>query len=227
MNKTYLLAILFSASLIAQNNDPEELIRLVKNNFQTITDYSVDVTVSIDITILKAPTTKAKVYFKQPNKVKIESEGFALIPKQGLNFFLTELLESDYSPIYIRSDKFENFQVEVIKVIPMSDTTDIILTTLWIDPLIKVIRKIEMNTKSVGLIEVQLRYNDAIERVLPSDAIFTFQTNEDKSDSRNEDQNQSGKKLSKSKISGTVKLEYSNYIVNQGIDDSFFEQEKK
>ena len=224
MKKTVFIILCFTA-LNAQSNNPEELIRLVKNNFQNINDYSVDVSIDVDITILKAPTTNAKIYFKQPNKVKIESDGFALIPKQGLNFFPTELLESDYSPIYIRSDKFENFQVEIIKIIPMSDTTDIILTTLWIDPLIKVIRKIEMSTKSIGLIEVQLRYNDVVERVLPSEAKFIFQAGND--DMKEEYKSDLKKNISSKKISGTVNLRYSNYFVNQGIDDSFFNEKMK
>lgn len=225
MKKIIIIFLFCFLAVSGQETNPNRLIQLVKDNFLTIEDYSVDVTISVDISILKAPTTNAKIFFKQPNKVKIKSDGFAIIPKQGLNFFPTELLESDYTALYIKSDVFNNFQVDVIKVVPMSDTSDIILTTLWIDPLIKVIRKIEMNTKSIGMVDVELRYNDPIERVLPSEAKFTFQTGKSNSDSPDEPKDKKRKGFSSQKISGTAIIKYSNYKINQGISDSIFEKE--
>ena len=82
-----LAALLFFASvIIGQAKDPDTLVAMVKNEFDKIEDYEVDVVIKIDINFLKVPESKAKIFFKKPDKVRLKSEGFALLPKEGLNF---------------------------------------------------------------------------------------------------------------------------------------------
>ncbi|MEI6501791.1 MAG: hypothetical protein WCP21_12290, partial [Armatimonadota bacterium] len=50
----------------------------------TIKDYSADVNVTVDMPNVKMPERRAKVYFKRPDKVAIDSKGIVMIPKKAL-----------------------------------------------------------------------------------------------------------------------------------------------
>ncbi len=217
-----ILLILFSTTLTAQVHNPNELLKTIQTNFNKIKDYSADIEINIDVNFVDAPNSKAKLYFKQPNKVKIESDGFAIIPKQGLTFSPSELLTNSYSAIYIKAEIIDSFMVDVIKVIPLEDSSNILLSTLWVDPLYNVIRRIESVTKKMGTITIHLEYGSKTTSTLPSIAKFFFNATNSghgtmfKSSKKNESNKKNGN------LSGTVIVKYSNYLINQNLSDSFF-----
>ncbi len=227
LNKTLttLFVLFLSTTLFAQDRNPKELLDIIQSDFEKIKDYSVDIEIIIDMDFVDAPNSNAKLFFKQPDKVKIESEGFAIIPKQGLTFSPSELLTDSYSAIYIKSEILDSFMVDIIKVIPLEDSSDILLSTLWVDPLYSVIRKIESVTKKMGTITIYLEYGDKVTPSLPSTAKFFFNTTKSGHGTmfKNNDKSESNKE--KGKLSGSVIIKYSNYLLNQNLDDSFFIEE--
>ena len=70
---------------------------------------------------LKVPDSEAKLYFKQPDKIHIESEGFAMLPKEGINFSPISLFESEHTSFYEKEEMIEDVNAAVIKVIPLND----------------------------------------------------------------------------------------------------------
>ena len=224
MNRLLLL-ILVTTSIFAQERNPNELLKIIQTNFNKIKDYTVDIDIKIDVNFVDAPDSKAKLFFKQPNKVKIKSEGFALLPKQGLTFSPSELLTENYSAILIKSEIIDSFMVDVIKVIPLEDSSNILLSTLWVDPLYNVIRKIESVTKKMGTITIHLAYENGSTAILPSTAKFFFNTTNSGHSTmfKNSDVKESNK--DKGNISGSVIITYSNYLLNQNLSDSLFVEE--
>ncbi len=220
-----LFMIVLSTTLSAQERNPKELLDLIQSNFEKVKDYTVDIEIKIDVNFVDAPNSKAKLYFKQPNKVKIESDGFAIIPKQGLTFSPSELLTKSYSAIFIKSEILDSFMVDVIKVIPLEDSSDILLSTLWVDPLYNVIRKIESVTKKMGTITIYLKYENKTAPPLPSVAKFFFNTTNSGHGTmfKNSDIKESNKE--KKGLSGKVIVKYSNYLLNQNLADSLFVEE--
>jgi hypothetical protein len=225
MMRLLILLFLGYISIFAQERDPNELLKTIQNNFNKIEDYSADIEIKIDVNFVDAPNSKAKLYFKQPNKVKVESDGFAIIPKQGLTFSPSELLTNSYSAIYIKAEIIDSFMVDVIKVIPLEDSSNILLSTLWVDPLYNVIRKIESVTKRMGTITIYLEYGNKATPSLPSIAKFFFNTTNSGHGTmfKNPNKNESNKK--NRNLSGTVIVKYSNYLLNQKLSDSFFDEE--
>jgi len=222
-----LLLIMFTISTFAQERNPKELLNLIQSDFENINDYSVDIEINIDMDFVDAPNSKAKLYFKQPDKVKIESDGFAIIPKQGLTFSPSELLTDSYSAIFIKTEIIDSFMVDVIKVIPLEDSSDILLSTLWVDPLFNVIRKIESVTKKMGTISIYLGYEHTTTPTLPSIAKFFFNTTNSGHGTmfKNSDKGESNKE--KGNLSGSVIINYSNYLLNQDLENSFFTKENE
>jgi outer membrane lipoprotein-sorting protein len=212
-----------------QNRDPDLILKKVVESFGKIKDYVVDVQVKVDVDFLKVPDTKAKIYFKQPDKIYFESEGFAMLPKEGVNFSPTYFLKKDYTALYQKDDYIENHPVFVIKIIPSSEQSDIVLTTLWIDQFFYIIRKVESTTKTNGTFTIELKYNEEKkDYYLPDSMVFGF--NIDKMNLpktfTGQAERESRKNIGKS-TTGKVYLIYSDYKINQGLSDKIFEKKKK
>jgi len=215
-----------------QSKVAEEIINGVVSNFNKVNDYQVDVTIKVDVEFIKVPETKAKIYFKQPDKVHLEAEGFAMLPKNGMEFSPSSLIKKDYTAIYERDVDLNGFKTSVVKVIPLGDQGEVILSTYWIDQQKQLIRKVESTTKTNGTFTIDFSYDDKIKYPLPSKIVFSFnmdkmnipsaitgETHNEKSDKKN--------KSSDSRTKGKVIVNYSNYLVNKGVPDSIFEEKNK
>ncbi|MGD8782095.1 MAG: hypothetical protein PVH88_24415 [Ignavibacteria bacterium] len=222
----YLTLFIIIGKIFTQEIDPYELINKLSEEFNKVEDYQVNVTITVDVNFLKVPETKATIYFKQPDKVKMDSEGFALLPKEGLNFSPAKLLENEFTAIYTKSEAIDGAECEVIKVVPLVDTTDVILSSLWIDPQLNVIRKIETTTKRTGTFGIDLAYNDSEYKNLPSEVKFIFNVENLELPVTMTGELDKPKEEKKSdSMTGVVIVKYDNYILNQGLSDSFFEEE--
>lgn len=217
----YLLAAL---GINAQDKNAERLLDAVKKKFDAIKDYQVDVSIKVDFEFVKVPESKAKIYFKQPDKMKVDSKGFAMLPKQSINFSPNQLLKGKFTSIYSGTENLNGEKMVKVKIIPDSDTSDVILSTFWIDPANSIVRKIETNARKAGALLVELSYDDK-KIPLPSFVKFSFNIVEGNFPRRMEDnQNREEKGTKKSGIVGSVTMTYKNYIINKGIPDSFFEE---
>ena len=221
---------LISTISFAQQNNAEKLLKDVKQKFETVKDYEVNLNIEVDMEFLRIPNATAKAYFKQPDKMKIESDDFAVLPKEGMNFSPTRLLNEKYTAIYVKSDTLQKNKVDVIKIIPLEDTTNIVLSTLWIDTNEKIIRKIETTTKDRGSFKIELTYGTMKKYGLPQKMLFHFSTPQSKLPQKLKDNNEIFKKpmdrLSKN-FKGNIIIKYSDYKINIGLKDSFFTEKKK
>lgn len=221
---------IISSTLFAKENDPEFLIGKVIERFNSIKDYEVDAHIKIDVDFLKVPEADAKIYFKQPAQIKIKSEGFALLPKKGMNFSPQFLFQSNYTSVFVKNENIDGFNTAVLKIIPLADTVDIILSTVWIDTKYYVIRKVESTTKDKGSFTLELFYTQSnMKYPLPGKLIFSFNTKDMKVPRGFHGPSDSEKNKTDTKKSenGKVYITYSNYKVNQGISDKVFEEEEK
>ncbi len=230
MKKILLLLILAATVTFAQSKDVNKLLDAVKNKFNQIKDYQADVVVKVDMDFIKVPDSKAKVYFKQPDKTKMESEGFAMLPKQSTKFSPMELLKGNFTSVYVKSETIDNRKLDVVKIIPNSDSSDVVLTTLWIDAGYSYIKKIETMSKRGGAVAVGFTYNDT-SIALPSKLVFSFNLGEvnmppDVSGPGKKGERKRGRDEA-TKIKGSVIMTYSNYKINKGLPDSLFEEKKK
>ncbi len=70
----------------AQEFNPQPLLDSVKNKFNKVNDYTADIKIKVNVTFIKIPVKEGKLYFKKPDKIKLVSKGFAMLPKRGMNF---------------------------------------------------------------------------------------------------------------------------------------------
>lgn len=230
----FILSLLIFLSQVgfSQSKDPDEILDAVITNFDKVRDYQVDVNIKVDIEFIKVPETKAKIFFKHPDKVHLESEGFAMLPKNGMEFSPSALIQKEHTAIYEKDIDINGIKMSIVKVIPLGDQGNVILTTLWIDQKEKIIRKVESSTKTNGTFTIDFSYSDKIKYPLPEKIIFAFNVDNMKlpqSIPGNHTNTDSGKKKkpSDSRTKGRVIVNYSNYIMNKGIEDSVFEKMDK
>ncbi|MCH8033140.1 MAG: hypothetical protein IH950_05180 [Bacteroidetes bacterium] len=211
-----------------QSKDPDEILDGVKEAFKKIEDYEVDIHVKIDVDFLKVPDSEAKLYFKQPNKIHVESEKFALLPRQGLDFSPLGLISGKYTALYEREDTIRDIPTSVVKIIPLGNDGDIILSTFWIDQTRNLIIRVESTKKPTGTFTIDFTYEKSDDHYeLPSQMEFTFSVDRmifpRGMDGQLDDDDDSNK-ISNS-ATGKVYITYTNYKVNQGLPDELFETE--
>ena len=229
MKRLFLLLILFCCVSSAQSKDPDVILDNVRKNFNRVQDYEVNVKIKVDVDFLKVPETIAKIYYKQPDKIQFKSESFALLPKEGLDFSPLSLLKDEYTAIYEREDTINGNKTSVVKVIPLGEAGNIILSTLWVDQSANVIRKIESTTKAAGTFSIELRYDKPVNNYpLPNSMIFTFNVDKMRIPKGfNGDMSSEEKKQDENKsTTGKVYITYSDYKVNKGIPDEIFEKKE-
>lgn len=225
-----LLFLLFVTNLVfTQSKDPDKILENVVDNFSKVQDYSVDVNIKIDVEFIKVPETKAKIFFKQPDKIHLESDGFAMLPKNGMEFSPTALITKEHTAIYEKDVVLNGVNTSLIKVIPLGDQGDVILSTLWVDQVMNVIRKVESTTKTNGTFTIDFSYAKDLKYPLPSEIIFSF--NVDKMNIPTTISGETAPENPKKKkgrsdgvTKGKVIVKYNNYEVNKGIADSIFEK---
>ena len=230
MKKIFLFLIVFAFVVPGQSKDPDKILDEVKKNFEKIDDYSVDVTIKMDVSFLKVPETKAKIYYKKPDKVNIESKQFALLPRRALDISPTSLLKGKYTAIFDKFVTLNGVKTAVIKTIPLEESSEVVLSTFWIDLTDFVVRKVEISTKLNGTFTININYNARNKfKQLPSSIIFSFNVsklNIPKRFSGQEENDKADTSSNRSTI-GKVFIDYSNYKVNKGLPDSLFEAKNK
>jgi len=238
MKKIIIILVLLCAIVVeGQQKDPKKIFDAVRLKFNKVNDYKADANIKLDMSFIKVPDMKAKVYFKKPDKIKVDASGFAMLPKQGVRFSPADLLKGDYTSLYVKSETLNNRKVDVIKTIPNSDTTGIILSTLWIDAAENVIVKVETSRKNGGTTLIELSY-DNYDYGLPSQIKLSLNLgdahlpdHESNNINAGDDSNKNEKirRGMRGGISmkGSVIMNYTNYEINKGIPDSFFEEKEK
>ena len=215
---------------IAQEMDADKLLSGVREKFGAIHDYEANVTIKVDVDFVKIPLKKGQIWFLHPDKIKVKTPGFALLPKRGMNFSSMQLLSGDYTAIYARDEIVDKVNTSVVKVIPKSDDDEIILSTLWIDPARNVIRKLETTTKKEGTVVMFFSFGDAVKPYdLPEKVTFTFdlRKNELPIGLTGDFETTEPKVKSSGSSRGTVTITYLNYIVNEGKAKEAFKKSDK
>ena len=88
MRYTRLIILLFTQIFLFANDhyltDVEMVVDKTQKQFEKASDYQVTMKIELKVPGFRMPKKKYKVFFKQPNKLKIKSRGFGMLPKTGI-----------------------------------------------------------------------------------------------------------------------------------------------
>ena len=223
------ILLLFAVTYVqAQQPDPQQILDEVRAQFEKIRDYEAEITIKVDVDFVKIPVKNGKAWFVQPDKVKVKTDGFSLLPKKGMNFSPNQILTGNYTAIFSGEQKIGEHDTWVIKVVPADDTGDILLSKIWVDKKRKVIRKMESATRSQGTFEMQFEFPATPAAFdLPEQIVFRFDLRKNEiplgltGDFNNQDP---GKTKGTKNTRGTVTIRYLKYTVNKGLGLVAFKQ---
>jgi len=237
-----LFLFLLANSNAFSNNNPEYIIKKTDDQFREINNYQVDMVISIAIPAFRMPKKKYKVYFKQPDKIKVKSRGFGLLPKTGMftspleNF--SNLSNIRFSKDFSRTDPNEIMLVGDLVLdslaldvpneyarLTFKPTVDVKVDTQnWV--ITQVLTKID----TVKIMEINNFYDvvdDTFYMPIRStveyyvkDARLSKWINKDIGTIMGNNHNMN---IESDMVKGLISVSYAKYRVNRGIKDSIFE----
>lgn len=209
--------------------DALALVEKVKSKIEQVRDYEAAGTMKTNVPFLKVPMADVTIYFKNPDKLKIKNQkGISLVPKGAVSMSLSNLMANKrFTAIPAGNEKIDGIGVKVIKLLPMDENSDIVLSTLYIDEGRLLILKARTTTRENGTYELAMQYGKYASYALPDKAIFTFNTKEyklpkgvtfDYDDGSDKTKANDALKTNK----GSLEIIYSSYIINKGVADAVF-----
>ena len=223
-----LAGIIFLVPVCVKAQTAEELIQKVKAKLDKVNDYEAKGKMKTNVVFIKAPIANVKVYYKKPNKLKINNEsGISFIPKGSVNINLNNIFLNTTGFDIIDVGKESGTNLRIIKLLPKDENADVVLSTVYIDETQSLIKKAKTTTKENGTYELEMSYGKYAEYGLADKVIFSFNTKDyklpkgitfDYDDGTKKEQTPDKLKNKK----GKVEITYSSYAINKGLPDSVF-----
>jgi hypothetical protein len=145
----------------------ENLINALADKTREIKSFEVEALIKIDVDFIDIKDRNIKIIYESPDKFSFEGKGLILLPKNGVQMEYMSILNDNYTAIEAGSESMSEIHAEIVKVIPESIDSDIILAQLWIDPEVVRIMKMKTFTKSSGSYVINFEYSGT-EMRLPS-----------------------------------------------------------
>ncbi len=229
MKKIFKLFVVFIA--LAYNGyaqDATALVQKVKAKLDKVNDYEASGEMKTNISFMKVPAAQVKVYFKKPGKIKIKNEkGISLVPKGTVSISLNNLLSGQYQALDGGADNVNGVAVKVIKLLPLDENSEVVLSKLYIDEKNLLILKAKTTTRESGTNELEMSYGKFAAYALPDKIVFTFNTQDYKlpkgvTFDYDDGSQKKTEAASKENQRGKIEIMYSAYLINKGISDEVF-----
>jgi len=225
-----ILILFILTGMTSKGQDMSQLVQKVKAKLDLVNDYVAEGRMKTDVAFIKAPIGKIRVYFKRPDLFKLKRQnGISILPKGGVSVSLSSIISTkDYIALAAGNAIVDGVNTRIVKLLPVNENSEIILTTLYIDEAALLVKKAITTTKENGTYEMQLFYGQYAGYGLPDKVIFAFNTKDYKmpkgitlefedNEKPTEADRLKGRK-------GKVEITYTSYMINKGLDNSIFKQ---
>jgi outer membrane lipoprotein-sorting protein len=227
MKKSLILIFVLSSYLLSAQT-AEEIIGKVKARLDQVNDYEANGKMKTNVIFIKAPIANVKVYYKKPNRLRINNEnGISFIPKGSVNINLSNIFINTTGFDMIDMGKEAVTNLRIIKLLPKDENADVVLSTVYIDETLSLIKKAKTTTKENGTYELEMTYGKYAGYGLADKVVFSFNTKDYKLpkgitfDYDDGTRRQEAPDKLKNK-KGKVEISYSGYTINKGVPDSVF-----
>jgi outer membrane lipoprotein-sorting protein len=211
-----------------QAQDQREGLRILQaleRKYAGLQDYIVDIQVHFDIETFRAPDLQARLYYKVPDLLRIESKRVVFFPRDGGYFNPAQFKQEDYTILflgYVTYDKRKAAQLRLIPKKIKGATQDMVLT---IDTARLLLQEMLLTQTGGKEVRAVFTYGTFGGFELPT---FTrlilnlpaaepgmaqgFGAIPDGGEER--------------RVQGEITISYSNYKVNSGLGDKLFKKDK-
>ncbi len=210
-----------AAAAVARGGDPggETILRNVEARLAAVHDYTVTLDVVADIERLNVPPMHATMYFKQPDKVHIDAEGFAMLPREGLQPNVGKLL-AKYTAAGVGKDTLDGVPVRKVMLQAKSDRSFPRSLTVYVNTARWTTERIVTSGAADRLATISFNYVQVEGVWLPGGMTAAFALAAP--DSTGIDLPAGPLRPQQKPRNGTVTVRYSDYRLNTGLSDDIF-----
>jgi len=163
-------ALTLNVRVLCDRPTAEEILSRVQELFKGIEDYTVEVIANVDMPGLRAPEMRAKLYYKSPDRIHVESVGFSILPREGIAPDPGRF-EDRYTAQLKGEEDLEGRSVYRLTLMPKEEFEREFETVLLVDKETFVVWKIEKLTKGDPFFTVDFKYELVDDQfLLPSES---------------------------------------------------------
>jgi hypothetical protein len=239
MTKQFLFFIFVSLLFSNSSSQIDRIIKKTNKQYMLVNNFETTMNVSLNVPGFRMPKKSYKVYYKLPNKIKINTKGFGVLPKTGLftspsdNFDNLKNLRLDIkknsnncvliSGTVISDSLKAQFPNEYAKLtfVPIVDV--VVDTTKWI------IKSVTTRIDTVKLFEIKNNFQkfenkyympvkSQIEYYIKDAKLANWLNNDLGGIMKMGDNPDTASDV----VQGTIKITYDKYKINKGIPDRVF-----
>jgi hypothetical protein len=201
----------------------EEAVRYldaIEKKYSGLQDYIADVNVHFDIETFRTPDMQARLYFKAPDKMKVESKGVFFFPREG-GFFNPALFRKDDFEIKMLEPAAEGKREVKLKIVPKKKEKMGREFVLVIDRNDNLVREIHSSQPDGRETKAKIEYGKYGSFELPRYILLALDfPSVDPGEKRG-----FGPFEQKSeRVTGKIEITYANYKVNTGLKDEIFKE---
>jgi outer membrane lipoprotein-sorting protein len=229
MKKFLLLLIGVFAVGLSFSQSADAVVAKLKSKLLSVKDYEAKGMLKTDVAFLKLPISSVRIFYKFPDLFRIKKDGgISVLPKGGIRINMNSLItEGNYTSLSAGRIVWKGSDLSVLKLIPNGESSDIVLTTLYVDDKAMLIRRAITTTKDNGTYEIEMEYGKYAQWGLPDKAVMIFNTKDYKLpkgitfeyDASISQKTKEKKPLSKQ---GRIEISYASYEINKGIAADIF-----
>jgi hypothetical protein len=210
-----------------------------QKQFEKAFDYQVTMKIELKVPGFRMPKKKYKVFFKQPNKLKIKSRGFGMLPKTGIftspkdnfdNLKNMRLISTNNNngQVYIKGEVI----VDSLKLKMPNEYAKLGFrptVTVKIDTNNWVINNIITELDTLKLVEITNTYKKVDDNyVMPSTSTVQYFIKDAKLSGWLKKDitsivGQNPLEQKSDMVEGKISIVYEDYIINRGIKDKIFD----
>jgi len=209
----------------------DDILRHLQSAFAEVEDYTVRLHAEIDMEQVRVPPMDVTVYFKQPDKIHLQSKGFAMLPREGIFMNPNRFSKENFYMSLLGKETLKNVETYKIELVPRKEEIKVRKLTIWVDPERWIFLKVHTISWRGQSAQVDFEYTQFQDNYwLPVRATATINLKEFKGFSHffhkmpgRERENAAGSGAK----TGRITIQFSDYKINVGLSDSIFEQESE
>lgn len=219
------LAILLAVHLpllhAQSQTDAAALLDAARAQYDRVNDYKARIHAVIDMTGLSVPPMDAVMYFKKPDRIQIESDGFAMLPRDAVGFHPAMFAKDEYDLVLQGSETIGGVSCSKVKMLARSDTLRLQRAMVYIDAKRALILRMDFDPGAGASATADFTYTRVDGKYwLPSRIDVEME-----SPMRGRRPGQRKKSDESTPEKARIRMTYTDYVVNRGIPDSVFDKD--
>ncbi len=235
MKKTLLvvLVLLVATSAKSQKLPPgAEVLQRIEKGTEGVQDYVVDLLVDVNMERIRIPRAKATMYFKKPDKVHFDSPSIAMLPREGMAFNSSSILEQ-YTAESIGFDTANGKNAIKLQLAAKEATARLRQLFAWVDPDTWTVTRIQTIPYEGRLLTMDFVYGLQDNKYRMSTSLTARFDNLNEAGVKKPEQPSAAPETPLDQMqarvprSGSISIAYSNYRINSGLSDDIFKPNRE